>query len=104
MIEIGATVKLEIRSIGETKMRTLKGWITTTCLVAMLMLSTTAAKADGVIIAGRDTSPCTAPVKVTVDYGVIIAGITGVIIAGFTGVIIAGATDGPVDCGVIIAG
>lgn len=98
-------MKLEIRSIGETKMRTLKGWITTTCLAAMLMLSTTVANADGVIIAGRDTNPCTEPtVKVKVDYGVIIAGITGVIIAGFTGVIIAGAADEPVDCGVIIAG
>lgn len=85
-------------------MRTLKGWITTTCLVAMLMLSTTAAKADGVIIGGRDTSPCTAPVKVKVDYGVIIGGLTGVIIGGFTGVIIGGLTDTPVDCGVIIGG
>jgi hypothetical protein len=89
-------------------MRTLKGWITTTCLVATLMVSTATAN-TGVIIAGRNQPapvPCTEPGKddVKYDVGVIIAGI-GVIIAGFTGVIIAGAVDeGPIDCGVIIAG
>ena len=87
-------------------MSTIKGWITTTCLVALLMVSATTAKADGVIIAGATGPvPCTASQKAKVDFGVIIAGLTGVIIAGFTGVIIAGATTGPVEnCGVIIAG
>jgi hypothetical protein len=85
-------------------MKTLKGWITTTCLVAILMLSTMTANA-GIIIAGRDNTPCVEPtVKEKVDYGIIIAGITGVIIAGFTGVIIAGTMDEQVDCGIIIAG
>jgi len=89
-------------------MTTLKGWITTTCLVAMLMVSTMTAN-GGVIIAGA-TAPAPAPcteksVKEKVDYGVIIAGITGVIIAGFTGVIIAGVTTEPIEeCVVIIAG
>ena len=89
-------------------MRTLKGWITTTCLVAVFMVSTTTANA-GVIIAGATTpspTPCTQKtVKEKVDYSVIIAGITGVIIAGLTGVIIAGFTTEPVEeCAVIIAG
>jgi hypothetical protein len=90
-------------------MKTLKGWITTTCMLAMIMVSTTAVKADGVIIAGVSApTSCTTEtvqkVKGT-DFGVIIAGLTGVIIAGFTGVIIAGATNQPTqNCGVIIAG
>jgi hypothetical protein len=87
-------------------MKTLKGWITTTCLVAMIMVSTMTANA-GVIIAGAtEPAPCTTETSAKkIDYGVIIAGITGVIIAGFTGVIIAGATTEPVEnCGVIIAG
>lgn len=80
-------------------MTTLKGWITTTCLVAMLMVSATTARADGVIIAGATGSaPCSTEniqkFKGT-DFGVIIAGLTGVIIAGLTGVIIAGATTLP---------
>jgi hypothetical protein len=64
-------------------MKTLKGWITTTCMLAMLMVSTTAVKADGVIIAGVSApTSCTTEtvqkVKGT-DFGVIIAGLTGVI-------------------------
>ena len=88
-------------------MRTVKGWITTTCLVSMLMVSTMTANA-GVIIAGV-TAPAPAPcteksTKEKVDFGVIIAGI-GIIIAGFTGIIIAGVKAEPVEeCAVIIAG
>lgn len=87
-------------------MTTLKGWITTTCLVAVLMVSTVSVNA-GVIVAGAtNPEPCTTQTAAKkIDFGVIIAGITGVIIAGFTGVIIAGATTEPVEnCGVIIAG
>ena len=89
-------------------MRKYKGWITTTCLVSMLMVSTMTANA-GVIIAGATAptpTPCTEKsTNEKVDYGVIIAGITGVIIAGFTGVIIAGVTTEPTEeCAVIIAG
>ena len=89
-------------------MTTLKGWITTTCLVAMLMVSTMTVNA-GIIIAGATEStppPCTEKSgKEKIDYSIIIAGITGIIIAGFTGIIIAGATAEPVEeCGIIIAG
>ncbi|MEP7148864.1 MAG: hypothetical protein ABI857_08270 [Acidobacteriota bacterium] len=106
VIEIEQAVTNRLLKRGETKMNTLRGWITTTCLVAMLMVSTMTANA-GVIIIGATEEPCTpaADTEAKIDYGVIIAGFTGVIIAGFTGVIIAGATSEPVDnCGVIIAG
>lgn len=91
-------------------MKTLKGWITTTALVATMMISTMTANA-GIIIAGRGdqpTEPCTEPttkVETHIDGGIIIGGLTGIIIAGFTGIIIGGVTsDGPVDCGIIIGG
>ncbi len=87
-------------------MNTLKGWITTSCLIATLMVSTMSANA-GVIILGATDAPCSPATDKgqKIDYGVIIAGFTGIIIAGFTGVIIAGATSEPVEnCGIIIAG
>ena len=101
-------------------MRTLKGWITTTCLATMVLIS--AMNADGgVIIGGLVDQPCTETKgKVAkADVGVIIGGIagtgviiggltgTGVIIGGLTGVIIGGlsSTDETVvNCGVIIGG
>ncbi len=88
-------------------MNTLKGWITTTCLAAMLMVSATTAKADGVIIYGATApAPCTASptTKAKSDFGVIIVGLTGVIIYGFTGVIITGAPAPVENCSVIITG
>lgn len=90
-------------------MKTLKGWITTSCLVATLMLSTMNANA-GVIIGGAIDEPCTVDAEkdVKVDYGVIIGGLVGVIIGGFanTGVIIGGLVDETptTNCGVIIGG
>jgi hypothetical protein len=90
-------------------MKTLKGWITTGCLVAMLTLSTMNANA-GVIIGGAVDQPCTvnADKQVKVDYGVIIGGLVGVIIGGFanTGVIIGGLSvdTTTTNCGVIIGG
>ena len=88
-------------------MRKLKGWITTTCLAAMIAVSTLNAN-GGVIITGAtspEPTPCTKAEKGKVDYGVIIAGVTAVIIAGFTGIIIAGVTSEPVEeCAIIIAG
>ncbi len=108
-VVIDATVKLENKLVGDTKMTTLKGWITTTFLAVTLILSTMTANA-GVIIGGADlTSTCseTTGKAVKVDYGVIIGGITGVIIGGFTGVIIGGLTSfdtTPTDCGVINEG
>ncbi|PYS99590.1 MAG: hypothetical protein DMF63_10915 [Acidobacteria bacterium] len=89
-------------------MKTLKGWITTTCLVAMLMVSTMTANA-GIIIAGA-VDPCTDSTTAKtgkLNSGIIIAGLTGIIIAGFTGIIIAGGTSTEVpteSCGIIIAG
>ena len=101
-------------------MRTLKGWITTTCLAAMLSISAMTAN-GGVIIGGLVDQPCTdTKTEIEkVDSGVIIGGLTGtgviigglgattgVIIGGLTGVIIGGlgSTDEPVNCGVIIGG
>jgi hypothetical protein len=90
-------------------MKTLKGWITTSCLVATLMLSTMNANA-GVIIGGVTSEPCTDTTSKVgkIDYGVIIGGLVGVIIGGFanTGVIIGGLVDETptTNCGVIIGG
>lgn len=97
-------------STGETKkMKTLKGWITTTFLAVSLMASTTGANA-GIIIAGA-TDTCTEPTKVESKQtsnsfsGILIAGLTGILIAGFGGIIIAGAADeSQTNCGIIIAG
>lgn len=90
-------------------MNTLKGWITTTCLASMLMLSTVSANA-GVIIGGFNeptTTPCTdTTIKTQADLGgIIIGGLTGIIIGGFTGIIIGGVRTEPVEnCGIIIGG
>ncbi len=92
-------------------MTTLKGWITTTCLVALLMLSTTAANAG--IIVGGVTDTCTADTKV--EYkggiivggftGIIVGGLTGIIVGGLTGIIVGGAVEEPtVNCGIIVGG
>ena len=94
-------------------MKTIKGWIATTVILATLTMSATTANA-GIIIAGvtSDTpdQPCTettTSTKETYNGGIIIAGIygTGIIIAGLAGIIIAGATsDEQTNCGIIIAG
>lgn len=88
-------------------MNTLKGWITTTFLVATLVLSSTSAH-GGIIVAGLNdkADPCTElPGKDKVDYGIIVAGVTGIIIFGFSGIIVAGVTtEEPVNCGIIVAG
>ena len=93
-------------------MKTIKGWIATTVILATLAMSATSANA-GIIIAGATdtpTDPCTETTTKTTDSfkgGIIIAGIagTGIIIAGLTGIIIAGVTsDEPTNCGIIIAG
>src|SRR5688500_4219540 len=90
-----------------TKMNTLKGWITTTCLAATLLMSTMNTNA-GVIIGGLNEpmTPCTeTTIKTAADLGgVIIGGLTGVIIGGLTGVMIGGVRTEPVDCGVSIGG
>ena len=88
-------------------MKTLKGWITTTCLALTLMVSTTFA--DGVIIGGvaqaQDNCTTTTAKVDKYNFGVIIGGLTGVIIGGFTGVIIGGLNDtSTTNCGVIIGG
>jgi hypothetical protein len=112
MLEKVSGVSSKILDTSERhKMNTLKGWITTFCLVVALAVSTVPVFAEGVIIGGRsitDTqtqTQCTmTDTKEKMDWGVIIGGFTGVIIGGFTGVIIGGALDTPVDCGVIIGG
>ena len=88
-------------------MRTLKGWITTTCLVTLLMVSTASAN-GGILIGGlnqtNQPSPCTETVKgEKVSSGLIIAGV-GILIGGLTGILIGGAVDEPVDCGILIGG
>ena len=92
-------------------MKTLKGWITTTCLATMLMFSTVSTHA-GIIIGGRPSQPvevCTEKVEITTADdlgGIIIGGLTGIIIGGLTGIIIGGITaDQPqTNCGIIIGG
>ena len=87
-------------------MNTLKGWITTSVLIACLMVSTASAD-GGIIIGGRNqpTTPQCAETKddVKSDIGIIIGGI-GIIIGGLTGIIIGGVPETPVDCGIIIGG
>lgn len=92
-------------------MKTLKGWITTSILAAILVGSTGTVNA-GIIIAGAseptNDKGCTQKTEPTSEKdlgGIIIAGFGGIIIAGFGGIIIAGAAEEtPVDCGIIIAG
>ena len=74
-------------------MTTLKGWITTTCVGAMLVTFTLTANA-GTIIGGLGacTEPGTTKIELPKDYlgGTIIGGLTGTIIGGFAGTIIGG--------------
>lgn len=91
-------------------MTTLKGWITTTCLVAMLMVSTTAANA-GIIVGGAVDTNCSQSVKgkggiiVGGLTGIIVGGLTGIIVGGLTGIIVGGAAETPnQDCGIIVGG
>ncbi len=91
-------------------MKSLKTIFAAITLTTLLAVSTTFAD-PGILISdlsgGNTPTPCTEGngTKNDQDTGIIIAGLTGIIIAGFTGIIIAGATDnGPVNCGIIIAG
>jgi hypothetical protein len=90
----------------------MKKTITAILLSTVLMIGTTFA--DGIIVAGRSDSnvktddPCVQ--TETTKEGIIVAGFTGIIVAGFTGIIVAGFSDttdgeeGPVNCGIIVAG
>jgi hypothetical protein len=99
---------VKIKTGDTTQMRTLKGWITTTCLLAMLLVSTMTANA-GIIIGGELTDQqCTSLPTARVaklDFGLIIGGLTGIIFGG-TGIIIGGGlVDVPTqNCGIIIGG
>ncbi len=91
----------------------MKKTITAILLATVLTFGTTLANA-GIIVAGRSDGdiktddPCV-ETSATDNGGIIVAGLTGIIVAGFTGIIVAGLTDtkdeeGPVNCGIIVAG
>lgn len=112
VVVIDATVETNKKELEEMKMTTLKGWISTTCLVAMLMVSTMTANA-GIIVGGATGDTCT---EVTKDSykggiivggltGIIVGGLTGIIVGGLTGIIVGGAADTPTqNCGIIVGG
>jgi hypothetical protein len=94
-------------------MKTLKGWITTTCLATVLMVCTLTANA-GIIVGGRTGGEdvCKEPTEgvkggiiVGGLGGIIVGGFTGIIVGGLTGIIVGGAIDPPpVNCGIIVGG
>ena len=97
-------------------MKTLKGWITTTCLATILMVGTLTANA-GIIVGGRTAEDdlCKEPTNEDVRVrggiivgglgGIIVGGFTGIIVGGLTGIIVGGAVDTPpVNCGIIVGG
>ena len=70
-------------------MKTLKGWIPTGVLMAIVLFGSTVAKADGIIVNFGDDQrqPCTVDTKgENVDNGIIV-NLTGIIV-NFTGIIV----------------
>lgn len=95
-------------------MKTLKGWITTTCLATILMVCTQTANA-GIIVGGRtaEDDMCKELTKQDTRGGIIVGGLGGIIVGGFTGIIVGGLTGiivggavdtQPVNCGIIVGG
>ena len=95
-----------------TNFKNIVAAITLTIIIAS---SATFANANvGVLIADATQPTCTqAPTKgekvnsgilVSDLTGIVVAGLTGIVVAGFTGIVVAGATDGPVNCGIVVAG
>ena len=89
-------------------MKTLKGWITLTVLLAVLLIPTTGVNA-GIIVTGRSMS-CTEPNtgkemdQKTALGGVIVTGLVGIIVTGLTGIIVLGASEPTENCGIIVTG
>jgi hypothetical protein len=90
-------------------MKTLKGWITTTCLVAMLLVSTITANA-GIIFGGNGLNePVNNNCRETNIQKVSETtsdNLVGIIFGGFVGIIFGGnLVDQPVEnCGIIFGG
>jgi hypothetical protein len=103
-----------MKQTGEISMKTLKGWITTTCLAVTLVFSAMPVNA-GIIVGGRTISDDTCKETAKVDSaggiivggftGIIVGGLTGIIVGGLTGIIVGGPADTPtVNCGIIVGG
>lgn len=91
-------------------MRTLKGWIATTCLAIVLVTNSAPVHAS-IIVAGRTsaTAECSETTKMdTKGYlgSIIVAGLGSVIVGGFGSIIIGGGFTSaePVNCSIIVAG
>jgi len=94
-------------------MTNFKNIVAAITLTVILASSATFANA-GVLIADATQPTCTqAPTKgekvnsgilVSDLTGIVVAGLTGIVVAGLTGIVVAGATDGPVNCGIVVAG
>lgn len=91
-------------------MKTLKGWISLTLVLGMLLLPGTANA--GIIVTGLEA--CTEPAnekaygKIEKLGGIIVTGLTGIIVTGFTGIIVTGLlekdTNENENCGIIVTG
>ena len=88
-------------------MKSIKGWITTSFIAALLIFSTLQANA-GIIFTGLSEPTGTQCSEPTSDDlgGIIFAGLTGIIFAGFTGDIYTKVTgvEPSENCGIIFTG
>jgi hypothetical protein len=86
-------------------MTTLKGWISTTVLVAMFMISASGVNAGIVVgnLAPEDrTKPCMNPTEPSkdIDWGIILGNLGGILVGQFAGGIVI--SEPAEDCGIII--
>lgn len=102
-----------MRSVGDMKMRSIKGWIPTALLTVTILFGATVANA-GIIYGGyaptpKTEDPCVA--QTNDNGGIIYGGLTGIIYGGFTGIIYGGytgiiyggyASSSSTSCGIIV--
>ena len=87
-------------------MKRINNIIAATLITVVLSVGTTFGN-SGILVAGfnDDTTPsCTETTSRNFDSGILVAGFTGILVAGFTGILVAGASDGPTECGILVAG
>jgi hypothetical protein len=83
-------------------MKTIKGWITTTFLIAAIAVSATTANAG--ILVGNISSdqPCTQPTG-KIDLDSVTTTFVGILIGNLTGILVGNLTTPPVEnCGIIV--
>jgi hypothetical protein len=85
-------------------MKTVKGWISTTFIIATLVFATTPANA-GIIVGNLASGNQKPPCEITkTDWAIIVGNLTGIIVGNLTGIIVGNIAETPVQSCAISVG